>query len=199
VLYPWTHTHTAAPDRARYRAIGDRLASAMFAQHEKRYVLQSGADLYAASGTATDWAYGDAEALSFTIELRPGRNNSRRGFVLPPEEIKPTCDEGFAAARVAGASATACSRTSRSPQVVLAMGGAAARLPFFAFAFAFAVAFAFGSIMSFAENFSNCTGSVFAGATPRPSSFSTAANASRWATGPDFAIGPTGWPENFTT
>ena len=96
LLYPWTHTHTAAPDRARYRAIGDRLASAMFAQHEKRYVLQSGADLYAAAGTATDWAYGEAEALSFTIELRPS-GRGRSGFVLPPEQIKPTCDEGFAA------------------------------------------------------------------------------------------------------
>jgi len=96
LLYPWTHTNTAAPDRARYRAIGDRLASAMFAAHEKRYVLQSGADLYAAAGTATDWAYGDAEALSFTIELRPS-GRGRNGFVLPPEEIKPTCDEGFAA------------------------------------------------------------------------------------------------------
>jgi carboxypeptidase T len=96
LLYPWTHTHTAAPDRARYRAIGDRLASAMFTQHEKRYALQSGADLYAAAGTATDWAYGDAEALSFTIELRPS-GRGRSGFVLPPEQIKPTCDEGFAA------------------------------------------------------------------------------------------------------
>jgi len=96
LLYPWTHTNTAAPDRARYRAVGDRLASAMYAAHEKRYVLQSGADLYAAAGTATDWAYGDAEALSFTIELRPS-GRGRSGFVLPPEEIKPTCDEGFAA------------------------------------------------------------------------------------------------------
>jgi carboxypeptidase T len=96
LLYPWTHTGAAAPDRARYRAVGDRLASAMFAQHEKRYVLQSGADLYTAAGTATDWAYGDAEALSFTIELRPS-GRGRTGFVLPPEQIKPTCDEGFAA------------------------------------------------------------------------------------------------------
>lgn len=95
LLYPWTYTRTAAPDRARYRAIGDRMASAMFAAHEKRYALQSGADLYAAAGTATDWMYGDAEATSFTIELRPA-GRGRSGFVLPPKEIKPTCDEGFA-------------------------------------------------------------------------------------------------------
>lgn len=95
LLYPWSYTGAAAPDRARYRAIGDRMASAIYAQHEKRYTLQSGADLYAAAGTATDWLYGDAGALSYTIELRPGRG--RTGFVLPPEQIKPTCDEGFAA------------------------------------------------------------------------------------------------------
>jgi carboxypeptidase T len=95
LLYPWTYTRTAAPDRARYRAIGDRIASAMFAEHEKRYALQSGADLYAAAGTATDWFYGEAQATSFTIELRPA-GRGRGGFVLPPEQIKPTCDEGFA-------------------------------------------------------------------------------------------------------
>ncbi|HLL23308.1 MAG TPA: M14 family zinc carboxypeptidase, partial [Kofleriaceae bacterium] len=76
LLYPWSYTGAAAPDRARYRAVGDRLASAMYAEHEHRYVLQAGADLYAAAGTATDWAYGDAQAMSFTIELRPG---GRRG------------------------------------------------------------------------------------------------------------------------
>jgi hypothetical protein len=38
--------------------------------------------------------YGDAGALSFTIELRP---KSGTGFVLPPAEIKPTCDEALAA------------------------------------------------------------------------------------------------------
>jgi carboxypeptidase T len=97
LLYPWTHTRTAAPDRDRYRAIADRIASAMFAEHEHRYTLRSGAELYAAAGTMTDWMYGDAEAFSYTIELRPSGRGGRNGFVLPPEQIRPTCDEGFAA------------------------------------------------------------------------------------------------------
>jgi hypothetical protein len=42
----------------------------------------------------TDWMYGEAEALSYTIELRPKGGS---GFVLPPEQIRPTCDEGLAA------------------------------------------------------------------------------------------------------
>lgn len=96
VLYPWNHSGDRAKDRDRFAAVGDAMASAMFAQHEKRYALMQGVELYTAGGTMSDWAYGAANALSFTIELRPGRWN-RGGFVLPPEEIRPTCDEGLAA------------------------------------------------------------------------------------------------------
>jgi hypothetical protein len=44
----------------------------------------------------SDWMYGVAGALSYTVELRPGRGG-RSGFVLPPEQIVPTCDEALAA------------------------------------------------------------------------------------------------------
>ena len=96
LLYPWMHTNTASPDRDRYRAIADRMASAIYAQHEKRYVMKSGEELYASSGTMSDYMYGEAKALSYTIELRP-QSGGYKGFVLPPEQIRPTCDEGFAA------------------------------------------------------------------------------------------------------
>lgn len=94
LLYPWAHTKEPAPERERYAAIGDRMASAMFAAHGQSYAIQSGAELYAASGTMSDWMHGEIEALSFTIELRP---NGGSGFVLPPEQIRPTCDEALAA------------------------------------------------------------------------------------------------------
>jgi murein tripeptide amidase MpaA len=94
ILYPWGHTATPAPDRDRYAAVGDRVASAIFAEHENRYRLMSSVELYRASGTMTDWMYGEAGAFSYTIELRP---RGRGGFVLPPSEIRPTCDEGLAA------------------------------------------------------------------------------------------------------
>ena len=96
LLYPWMHTKTAAPDRDRYRAIADRMASAIYSQHEKRYVMKSGEELYASSGTMSDYMYGEAKALSYTIELRP-QSGGYKGFVLPPEQIRPTCDEAFAA------------------------------------------------------------------------------------------------------
>jgi carboxypeptidase T len=95
LLYPWNYSPQKTKDQNRFGAIGDRMASAMFATHETRYRLQQGVELYPAAGTMTDWAYGEANALSFTIELRP--KMGRGGFVLPPEEIRPTCDEGLAA------------------------------------------------------------------------------------------------------
>jgi carboxypeptidase T len=93
LLYPWGYTATPAKDRARFAAAGDRIASAMFAEHQTRYSLMQSVELYPAAGTMSDWMYGEAEATSFTIELRPKGG----GFVLPPAEIRPTCDEGLAA------------------------------------------------------------------------------------------------------
>ncbi len=94
ILYPWNYTTTSAPDRARLAAIGERIGAAMAAPHGTRYTLQPGAALYPAAGTMTDWAYGEAKALSYTLELRPKGGS---GFVLPPAQIRPTCDEGLGA------------------------------------------------------------------------------------------------------
>jgi murein tripeptide amidase MpaA len=93
LLHPWNHTAAPSPDRDRFAAIGDKLASAIHAQHGQRYDIRAGAQLYPAAGTMTDWMYGEG-ATSFTIELRPKGGS---GFVLPPAQIRPTCDEAFAA------------------------------------------------------------------------------------------------------
>jgi carboxypeptidase T len=99
VLFPWNHTATPADDRDRLAAVGDRITSAMFAAHETRYKLMQGVELYPSAGTMSDWMYGEANAQSYTIELRPGDwpGHGRGGFVVPPEEIRPTCDEALAA------------------------------------------------------------------------------------------------------
>lgn len=94
VLYPWGYTASPAKDRDRFAAVGDRVASALFAPHGTRYSLMQSVQLYPASGTMTDWVYGEVGALSYTIELRPKGGS---GFVLPPDQIRPTCDEGLAA------------------------------------------------------------------------------------------------------
>jgi murein tripeptide amidase MpaA len=99
ILYPWGYTGTPTKDHARFAAVGDRMASAMFATHETHYKLMQSVELYPAAGTMSDWMYGEAQAQSFTIELRPAASwgRGRNGFVRPPEEIRPTCDEAFAA------------------------------------------------------------------------------------------------------
>jgi murein tripeptide amidase MpaA len=94
VLYPWNHSDSPTKDHARYGAIGDDIASAIFAAHGERYRLIRGVELYPAAGTMTDWMYGEAGATSFTVELRP---RGRGGFVIPPDQIRPTCDEALAA------------------------------------------------------------------------------------------------------
>ncbi|MBA2543937.1 MAG: hypothetical protein H0V17_30115 [Deltaproteobacteria bacterium] len=94
ILYPWNWTAAPAKDRDRFAALGDRIASAMAAQHGKRYALMAGVELYPSAGTMSDWMYGELQTLSYGIELRPKGGS---GFVLPPEEIRPTCDEGLAA------------------------------------------------------------------------------------------------------
>jgi carboxypeptidase T len=96
ILYPWGWTPKPSDDHARYAGIGDKMASAMYAEHGINYRLMQSVELYPASGTMTDWMYGEGGALSYTIELRP-KGGPRNGFVLPPSQIKPTSDEAFAA------------------------------------------------------------------------------------------------------
>lgn len=94
LLHPWSHTGQPAKDKARMSALGDWMASAIHATHGKRYEVVSGAGLYPAAGTLMDWVYDEHDAVSFVVELRPRRGD---GFVLPPEQIVPTCDEALAA------------------------------------------------------------------------------------------------------
>jgi hypothetical protein len=96
VLFPWSYTGSRTDDHDRFAAVGDAIASAIFVQHEKRYKLMQSIELYPASGVMSDWMYGEAHAMSYTIELRP-TGWGRGGFVLPPDQIRPTCDEALAA------------------------------------------------------------------------------------------------------
>jgi len=94
LLYPWSHTGEAAPDKRRLKAQATAMAGAIKATHGKKYDVIDGASLYPASGTMLDWVYGETQASSFVVELRPRRGD---GFVLPPDQIVPTCDESLAA------------------------------------------------------------------------------------------------------
>ena len=44
-----------SPDEVDMKAIGDEMSDVVFAVHEKRYTSQKKYQLYATSGTASDW------------------------------------------------------------------------------------------------------------------------------------------------
>ena len=96
VVYPWSHQRADPPDRDELAAIADRMSTAMTTARDHRYIVRPGAQLQVgAGGTAGDWSYGTYGALSFLIELRPS-SGAGGGFVLPPDQIVPTCDEAMA-------------------------------------------------------------------------------------------------------
>lgn len=99
LLHPWSYTRERSRDHRRLSGLAKDMAKAIKAEHGERYRLMPGESLYPASGTLMDWAYGEHGIPSFVIELRP-RGGS--GFVLPPAQIAPTCDEGLAAVLALG-------------------------------------------------------------------------------------------------
>lgn len=96
LLYPWGYRDAPSDDDAKFAVTGAQMAAAMHAEHGVTYQPQTGVAFYPASGIMTDWMYGEIGALSYTIELRPTWPRGAGGFVLPPDQIVPTCDEGLA-------------------------------------------------------------------------------------------------------
>jgi hypothetical protein len=96
VLFPWGYTSSPAPDETLMFGLARTMADSILAVHGRRYVAEQSSDLYLASGDATDWFYGETQAPSYTIELRP--TSTFPGFELPESEIIPTFEENLPAA-----------------------------------------------------------------------------------------------------
>ena len=97
VLSPWGYTLDLTPDVSLYDELGSTMAQAILDVHGTTYIDGPAAiTLYQASGISIDWTYGDQGTYSFTIELRPA--GSSPGFILPPDQIIPTCEENLPAA-----------------------------------------------------------------------------------------------------
>lgn len=82
------------PDAAIYTSLGMTMEYLLEAVHNEDHV--SGPicqTLYQASGCSVDYVYGTQNRYSMTIELRPDSGNP--GFVLPPNQIIPTCEENL--------------------------------------------------------------------------------------------------------
>jgi hypothetical protein len=83
------------PDGSEFETLGNQMSSQIQFVHGKYY--QAGPiceTIYQASGGSTDWVYADQGIFGFTIELR---DTGEYGFVLPPEQILPTCQENLPA------------------------------------------------------------------------------------------------------
>ncbi len=96
VLYPWGFELDPAPDDDILAPAAQTLADGMGEPWATDYIAIPGAGLYPAAGNIMDWAYGERGAYAYGIELRPDSDAEPPfGFVLPPEDIIPVCDELF--------------------------------------------------------------------------------------------------------
>ncbi|MEK6644911.1 MAG: M14 metallopeptidase family protein [Planctomycetota bacterium] len=97
ILWPFGNECIAPspPDDAKYASLGTTMQSLIQSVHGQAYVAGPIClTLYQASGGSVDWTYGTAGRTGFTIELRDTGTN---GFVLPPEQIIPNCEENLPA------------------------------------------------------------------------------------------------------
>ena len=98
VMSPWAYTATlpSPPSAAAtFDMLTSGMADAIFAVHGQPFVwgaLQP--TLYQANGCSVDWSWGARGILGLTIELR---DTGQTGFLLPPEQIIPSCEETWPA------------------------------------------------------------------------------------------------------
>jgi carboxypeptidase T len=100
VLYPWGYTSDPIEDDddfAAHRELAQDMEQLIRKVHGKTYTAQQSSELYPTAGDTTDWTYGEYDALSFTIELRPA-SAQEGGFILPASQIKPCWEENRPAA-----------------------------------------------------------------------------------------------------
>lgn len=91
ILWPWGYTATLPPDQAEFSYLGFGMESIIESVHATDYI--SGpiyTTIYPASGGSADWVYGARGIIGYSFELRDTGND---GFLLPPDQIIPNCEE----------------------------------------------------------------------------------------------------------
>ncbi len=95
-MSPWGYQDALPPDNDIFMEIDQASAEAIYAVHSMGYSYGPiYSTIYPAAGNTVDWYYGSEGVFSFTTELR---DTGQYGFILPPAQIIPTCEENFAAA-----------------------------------------------------------------------------------------------------
>jgi len=94
ILRPYGWTTARPTNDATAKLVGDGIRDAIYGSHKVRYTSEASWELYATTGTASDWFFGPGKVpLSYTIELR-----DLSTFVLPKAQIIPTGEENWAGA-----------------------------------------------------------------------------------------------------
>ena len=100
ILYPWGYTSTPIKDEAdlgEMRNLAQDMEQLIRKVHDKTYTAQQSSKLYPTAGDTADWTYGEYDAPSFTVELRPA-SAQEGGFILPADQIEPCWEENRPAA-----------------------------------------------------------------------------------------------------
>ncbi|KAL2087972.1 hypothetical protein ACEWY4_016800 [Coilia grayii] len=97
ILVPYAHPNIKAPNYDELMEVANDAAKAIKAVHGMDYIVGSSVDLlYPAGGTSIGWARFMGIPYSFTFELR---DKGEHGFVLPEDQIQPTCEEAYEGVR----------------------------------------------------------------------------------------------------
>ncbi|MHC4586323.1 MAG: M14 family zinc carboxypeptidase, partial [Planctomycetota bacterium] len=95
IYYPWGYTWEPPPDGPMFRDMTSSMIELIYYTSGATYTnLLDEPDAYLVSGDTGDWSYGELGIYSFGMELRPV-TFSQGGFVLPENQIMPTCVENL--------------------------------------------------------------------------------------------------------
>ncbi|XP_027729278.1 carboxypeptidase O [Vombatus ursinus] len=95
ILTPYGYTKKRPHNYAELIRIGQKTAKELKAKHGSNYRVGSTSEmLYFLSGSSRDWAYDIGIPFAYTFELR---DNGTYKFMLPENQIQPTCEEVTAA------------------------------------------------------------------------------------------------------
>ena len=95
IYYPWGYTLEPAPDGPMFWDMTSTMIELIYYTGGAIYTnWLDTPGTYLTSGDTGDWSYGELGIYSFGIELRPVEFN-QGGFMLPENQIIPTCEENL--------------------------------------------------------------------------------------------------------
>ena len=96
ILYPWGYAPFGTADANTLSRLSQRMSDAMFGINRVRYRAEQAVDLYALTGSSSDYAYGvNHVPAPFVVEMRPACCD----FSVPESEIPTVNRENWAGAQ----------------------------------------------------------------------------------------------------